>query len=147
MYTYFILAFTIFVADRLSKIAALQWYLNNPRQITSFLSFDIVFNRGISWGMFHSTHNVVFMIVTFVIAMMTALVCRIAYHKYKQGKDITGEVCIIAGSLSNVVDRVVYGGVIDFIVLSYGNLTWPVFNIADAMIVIGVGLLLLRYEK
>ena len=147
MYTYFIIATIIFVADRLSKIAALQWYLNNPRQITSFLSFDIVFNRGISWGMFHSTQHIIFMIVTFVIAMITALVCGIAYHTYKQGKDITAHVCIIAGSLSNLLDRILYGGVIDFIVLSYGNLTWPVFNIADAMIVIGVGLLLLRYEK
>jgi len=75
------------------------------------------------------------------------MLCWFAYYNYKQGNNIAAEVCIIAGSISNLIDRVIYGGVIDFIILSYGSLSWPVFNVADAMIVLGVILLLLKYEK
>ncbi len=115
--------------------------------VNSFLSFEVVFNRGISWGMFHSQSDVLFFIVSAIIAIITAVLCGYAYHNYMRGNVIAAEVCIIAGSCCNLIDRVMYGGVVDFIILSYGQLTWPVFNIADAVIVFGVGLFLLRYEK
>jgi signal peptidase II len=147
MLRYFIIAAIIFVVDRLSKIAALKWCLNTPYHVTSFLSFDVIFNRGVSWGMLHSKDTLAFMLVTLMITVITAVVCWLAYRNYKKQMFILGEVCVITGSICNLLDRIVYAGVIDFIVLSYGKWTWPVFNIADMMIVMGVGLLFLRYEK
>lgn len=55
---------------------------------------------------------------------------------------LVGLIAIIAGSLSNIVDRFIYGGVIDFIELSYNQWIWPVFNVADVAIVCGIGLIL-----
>jgi signal peptidase II len=115
--------------------------------VNSFLSFEVVFNRGISWGMFHSQSDILFYFVSLIIVATTAFLCWYAYHNAQRGQSIFAEVCIIAGSCCNLIDRFFYGGVIDFIILSYGNLSWPVFNIADAVIVFGVGLFLLRYEK
>ena len=97
--------------------------------------------------MFHSQSDALFFVVSAIIAIITALLCGYAYQQYKQGKSIVAEVCIITGSCCNLIDRVIYGGVVDFIILSYEQLSWPVFNIADAVIVFGVGLFLLRYEK
>ena len=57
---------------------------------------------------------------------------------YKRGESILGHVCVIAGSVANIVDRIVYHGVIDFIVVSFRHYSWPVFNIADMAIVAGV---------
>lgn len=147
LYGYLFLGTFIFIIDRITKLAALAWCTENAYVVNAFLSFDVLFNRGISWGMFHGDSDALFIFVSLIITMITTVLCWYAYHNYRRGNVIWGEVCIIAGSLCNVVDRVLYHGVIDFIVLSYGELSWPVFNIADAMIVLGVGILLLRYEK
>jgi signal peptidase II len=144
---YFFLALAIFIIDRVTKLAALAWCMESPCTINQFFSFEVVFNRGISWGMFHSPSDALFFIVSAIIAIITALLCGYAYQQYKCGNSIVAEICIIAGSCCNLIDRVIYGGVVDFIILSYEQLSWPVFNIADAVIVFGVGLFLLRYEK
>jgi signal peptidase II len=143
---YIILATTIFIIDRATKLAALVWCADSAYTVNSFLSFEVVFNRGISWGMFHSQNDALFFIVSVIIALITVALCWHAYQRYMQGNFIFAEVCIIAGSCCNLIDRVFYGGVIDFILLSYGNLSWPVFNIADAVIVLGVGLFILQYD-
>ena len=144
---YIVLAFSIFVIDRVTKLMALAWCGESIRTINSFLSFEVVFNRGISWGMLHSSSDIVFGVVSLIIAAVTMALCWYAYRNYVRGNVIIGETCIIAGSLCNLIDRVVYNGVIDFIILSYGHLSWPVFNVADAAIVIGVGILVFQYEK
>lgn len=50
---------------------------------------------------------------------------------------------ILGGAAGNLVDRVIYGHVIDFIDVYYGSWHWPTFNIADSAITVGAGLLLL----
>jgi signal peptidase II len=54
---------------------------------------------------------------------------------------------IFGGGLANLVDRVVFGGVLDFIDLHAGALHWPAFNIADLAITIGVIVLVFAYSK
>lgn len=49
---------------------------------------------------------------------------------------------ILGGALGNVLDRIMYGAVVDFIDLHYANWHWPAFNIADSAICIGAGLLI-----
>ena len=144
-YGYCFLAIFIFIIDRLTKLAALT-YVQTPQVMNDYLSFELVFNRGVSWGMFHDASNIVFIFVSGVIALITLFLCWHTYYLYKKGNSIIGYVCIIAGSVSNIIDRVAYGAVIDFIVLSYHQYSWPVFNIADMAIVCGVALLLLLDE-
>lgn len=144
---YFILAVVVFIIDRATKMAALAYCAEDVCRINFFLSFELLFNRGISWGMLHSASDTVFLLVSLIIVTVTALLCVYTYHNYVRGASIAGETLIIAGSIFNLIDRVIYGGVIDFIVLSYGNVSWPVFNIADAAIVVGVGILVFQHEK
>ena len=143
---YFCLGLLIFILDRLTKIAALI-YAQTPYVINKFLSFELIFNRGVSWGMFHDASHMTFVLVSGIIALITAFLCWHAYVLYKKGNSIIGHVCIISGSIANLIDRVVYGAVIDFIVFSYNTYSWPVFNIADMAIVCGVGLLIFVDEK
>jgi signal peptidase II len=54
---------------------------------------------------------------------------------------------VIAGAVGNIIDRVVYGYVIDFFDFYWGTYHWPAFNIADSSIVTGVALLILCGKK
>ena len=139
---YTLLGVIIFCVDRITKQYALVWCADTTYdttyQSTSFLSCELVMNRGISWGLFHSADVYAFIIVSLVIACVTGFICWHAYDTFKHGASIIGHVCIITGSVSNLIDRVVYGGVIDFILLSYKQYSWPVFNVADMAIVLGV---------
>lgn len=57
------------------------------------------------------------------------------------------EILVFAGAISNLVDRVLYGAVLDFIELYVGRWSWPVFNVADSLIVCGVIGMLFRQWK
>ena len=128
-------------------MAALIWCADGVKTITSFLSFEIFFNRGVSWSLFHSPDSLPFVLVTLLQLCITAILCWYAYQQYYQGRSIIGPASVIAGSFSNLIDRVVYHGVIDFILFSYNSFSWPVFNIADAAIVLGVGIMIFQYEQ
>lgn len=52
-------------------------------------------------------------------------------------------VLIVAGGLGNIIDRLLYGAVRDFILLSYGAFSWPVFNLADCYLTLGAFFLLI----
>lgn len=146
VWLYWLVGLVVFCADRATKSMALAWLSDVSYQFNSFISFELVINRGISWGMFHSLSSAVFVIVSCAIAVVTMMVCWHALYFFRRELPVFGHVCIIAGSLSNLIDRVCYFGVIDFIVLSYNSVSWPVFNIADAAIVCGVGILLLQND-
>jgi signal peptidase II len=51
--------------------------------------------------------------------------------------------CILAGAVGNLIDRIAYGAVIDFLDLHYLDFHWPAFNVADIAITLGAGLLIL----
>jgi signal peptidase II len=142
---YGILALIIILADRLSKDWALK--LTGEKIINPFLSFDLTFNRGINWGFFNSTNPALFFFINIAIAIVIIGLVGYTYFCWKLKQPITGHVLILAGAVSNYFDRIIYGGVIDFIVLSWTHWTWPAFNIADAAICIGIGLIALHIYR
>jgi signal peptidase II len=123
--------------DRITKWYALTHW-RTERIVNEFLSFRVAFNRGVSWGLLHYSPKGIFIAITSVLMAITIGLLWYAVRRYKQGHSVIGETLVIAGSLSNIYDRVVYGAVVDFIVLRWGDLVWPVFNVADCAIVGGV---------
>lgn len=142
---YCIIGSVIVLLDRITKKKALD-YCAQQSTSTSFVRCELTFNRGISWGLFHSSDTLVFYIISFVIACITGVIAYYAYNRFLQGNCIVGEMCVIAGSLSNLIDRVLYQGVIDFILISCNVITFPVFNGADIAIVTGVAIIFLSYH-
>lgn len=146
--TYIALFILVFACDRISK----WWALSNAVDqyvITPWLSFDLIYNRGISWGMLHSVQTLGFVLVTILIGGVTTFLGVYAYRRALAGYAIYGEILVLAGSCANLVDRFIYGGVVDFILFSYGAYFFPVFNIADVAIVLGVAAMALAgvYEQ
>lgn len=126
----------VFLLDRLTK----QWALSlaTTYVVTPFLAFQLVFNRGISWGMLHSDNQIFFSALTACIVIIILLLARHTYMRYKAGRKVFAEIMVLAGAVSNLVDRIVYHGVIDFIHMHLGDWSWPIFNIADTAIVLGI---------
>lgn len=135
---YALLAACVVIADRLTKTYALHNFVT-PVMFNKFISAELVFNRGISWGMLTFDDQRFFMGVSCLIIGVILLFVMYALKRFSQGHFVIGEALVLAGALSNVADRFWYGGVIDFILLSYGSWTFPVFNVADICIVAGIG--------
>jgi len=136
----------LFLLDRITKVWALRacadaWHINQ------FLTCTLAFNRGVSWSFFSFADDARFIVLSMLIACITIGLMIHAWHTYRAGLPIYGELLVITGSVSNLIDRVLYGGVVDFIMLSYGSFSWPVFNIADTCIVCGVFLMILQMYR
>ena len=117
-------------------------------KINQFLSIDLVFNRGISWGLLHSESATVFAFVNSAILFVIASLFVHAMIRMRKQYSIIGEVMVFAGAVSNYIDRYCFQGVVDFISLSYQDYYFPVFNVADMFIVSGVALMLfLEWRK
>jgi len=141
---YIILFACVAILDRVTKYLALT-YCDEIPKTDSFLSWCISFNRGISWGMFHSDNEWQFFTVSGIIIGITLILASYTIIRYINYQSIVGETLVLAGSFSNLIDRFMYGGVVDFILLSYGGWSFPIFNCADVCIVLGVGLMLFEH--
>jgi len=143
---YGILFGCIVLLDQLTKRLALL-FLEERVYFLPFLSGEVTINRGISWGMLHADSSVLFGIVTAGIAAITIGVAIYAVKQFQAGASILAEVLIVAGSCANILDRIHYGGVVDFILVSFGSWDFPTFNIADICIVLGVMLYVWRLHS
>jgi len=142
---YFFIASFIIACDQIIKhqiMNDLPHYV-----INQFLSIDLVFNRGISWGLLHSDSLTVFACVNSAILFVIGALIVHSIVRMMQNHSIVAEIMVFAGAISNYVDRCCYEGVVDFISLSYGDWYFPIFNVADIFIVSGVGLMLLLEWK
>jgi len=126
---------------------ALVYCAQNSWYVNQFLSYELVFNRGISWGLFNAQSVLLFLLVSLIIASVTLCVGCHAYYLYRRGFSIFGHVLVFVGSFSNIIDRIYYGGVIDFILLSCRHYSWPVFNVADMAIVIGIIIMMMQCDR
>lgn len=141
-----------FIIDRVSKMWALTLSSALPiyeGQSTNFhlipdVYFRLVFNRGMSWGILNSENSWQFVLVTILICIITFWLFRYSIFKYRSGLSIFPECLVLFGSLSNIFDRFMYKGVIDFIVVDFGSWIFPIFNLADCAIVFGVFLIFLN---
>jgi len=144
-----IIILTIFVIDRLSKI-----YLINLQStgvdidfyIYSFLNFYLVWNTGIGFGLVSLETNVYYHILTSIIVFVNIIL----FYLLIKSKGVYSYLIalIIGGSLGNLVDRMYYYAVPDFIDIHLGNYHWFIFNVADIFITIGIiGLVLVETLK
>lgn len=134
----------IVVLDQASKMVALDrlFETGNVVQVTSFLNLVAVWNRGVSFGMFASEAEIMPWILA-GMALAVSLVLAIWLARSETKALMYGLGLIIGGAVGNVVDRVRFGAVIDFVDAHIAGYHWPAFNLADSAITIGVILLLL----
>ena len=136
------LAALVLAADQLTKLWALDALRNPPVRIEvlPFWDFVLVWNRGVSFGLFGDggVPPLVLVAVTGAIALGVAVWLARATSWWTA----IAAGLVLGGAIGNIIDRLVYGAVVDFIDWHAYGYHWPVFNIADAGITLGVAVLI-----
>ncbi len=133
----------LFVLDRIAKWLVIT-HIAQPIPLTPFFYLDYAINRGISCGLFYFTDTVGFVVVSSIIAALLSAIMVWTWRVYQRGGLIIGQLLIISGGLSNLCDRVLFGGVVDYLGLHWGEWCFPLFNIADVAIDVGVVILIVQ---
>ena len=109
--------------------------------INNFFYFTYAHNTGVAWGML-AGHLWLFIIV----ALVSAVLMIVFFMKTRRNEVLTrfGLVLTFAGMAGTLIDRVVYGYVRDFIDVVIFNYNFPIFNVADMAVVIGVILIIIE---
>lgn len=138
----------IFVFDRFVKRILMHSRIC-PSKLNTFVSCRVSVNRGISWSLFADSGVFAFYALTIIIALFLAGFAWYTYKREAAGNTVFAETLVLIGGTSNLFDRLIYGGVVDFIHLSYGNYSFPIFNFSDVCIVLGVVLMMYHawYEE
>ncbi|TAM37893.1 signal peptidase II [bacterium] len=126
---------SVLFLDQLTKFLASSFLrLNTPViLINNFLNLSLVHNRGAAFGILK---NQLFMFVIISLVTIALILCHLKDKKRSFLSGISLSL-ILGGAAGNLIDRLRFGFVIDFLDFR----VWPVFNIADSAITIGVILL------
>lgn len=162
------LALIILVLDQLSKwlvtemvvknalgqtaLGFFDWLAHAPSRlpytelrVTFFYNIVMVWNEGISFGLFnHGTGEKTSALILLVLAAVISFVLLVWML---QTKDRTQGICLalaVGGALGNIIDRMRFGAVIDFIDVHAAGYHWPAFNFADSCIVVGITFLIIH---
>ena len=140
---WFLLSAAIVAADQLTKWAVLASFAHGERrEITGFLNLVLVFNKGAAFSMLADADGWQTPLLI-VFALAAALIVSYLIVR-NPGKRLLclGLAAILGGALGNVIDRLRYGHVVDFLDFHAMGWHWPAFNVADSAICIGAALLL-----
>ncbi|MCX7771140.1 MAG: signal peptidase II [Proteobacteria bacterium] len=139
-YLFFSIALFVFITDQATKIWALYWLSGGHSiKILPFLNFTLVLNEGIAFGLFHEGGNLKNYFLIFITAIAT-IILLITHFKIKKptGLKTILLALVFGGAVGNLYDRIFRGYVVDFIDLYFKTFHWPVFNLADTYISLGL---------
>lgn len=138
----------VILVDQITKALIKEFLtLREPvRIIGDFLRFTYVENPGIAFGIRIGARSV-------FTLLSVATIVVIFIYLFRAKKDRASVrftlALILGGAVGNLIDRILYGRVVDFIDIGVKNLRWPVFNVADMAVTIGMIILLtlILFEK
>jgi len=130
-------AAAVITLDQITKwVASSELFLGQPVPILGDLvRFTLVHNTGAAFGLFPGSRGPFIVISVLAIGVVLYLFLRETYRSLAN-RILLG--CILGGAVGNLVDRVRLGWVVDFIDVGVGTLRWPVFNVADSAVTLGV---------
>lgn len=136
------LAALTIVLDQLTKVWAIAELWDPPRffEVTGFFNLVMVWNRGVSFGMF-SNDSAIGPYILSTLAVGIAVFLFFWLRKAENRLVAAALGLVIGGALGNVIDRLRFGAVADFLDFHVAGYHWPAFNIADSAITVGVALL------
>ena len=133
----------VIVLDQLTKyLVVRKFFLHESIQvIPGFFSITYVRNPGAAFGILAGASGSWRTIFFVVVSLVALTVIATLVHKTADRLPLLAFALIGGGAVGNLIDRVRFGEVVDFIEWYYGSFHWPTFNIADSAITVGVTLL------
>ena len=132
------IVFFAFALDQISKILIINFF-NDKNEIiylTKFLNFDLIWNDGIAFGLLGYGNSYIYNSITVIISFVIILIFYLMINSTNY--IVYFYSLIVGGALGNLIDRIRYHAVPDFIDFHIGDYHWFVFNIADIFISLGV---------
>ena len=136
------IATLVLLLDQLSKWSALSnLKLGITEEVLPFMNWLLLLNPGAAFSFLAQSSGWQRWFFT-ILGLAASLYILWLLRKNQSDKILSWALSLIlGGALGNVLDRIMYGAVVDFIDLHYGNWHWPAFNIADSAISIGAALI------
>jgi signal peptidase II len=141
------IAALVIIIDQLTKLWIMTSFALYEQQNVIPGLFDLVYvtNTGAAFGFLAGSKNLLRQVFFVGVAIVALVVIVYAYgHLKRQGKIFVYALGLIGGgAIGNLIDRLRFGSVVDFLDFYLGSYHWPAFNAADSAITVGVGLFLL----
>lgn len=137
----------VLILDQLSKYLIstnLELYRSQVPIVPGWLDLTYTLNPGAAFSLF-ATMPAMFRRLFFVVLSIAAIIV-LTYLIVRRTTTFTsslGFALILGGTIGNLIDRLVRGKVTDFIYFHHASFSYPVFNVADSAITIGVAIILL----
>ena len=141
-----LVALAVVLADQATKaLVERTLVLHETIPVTPFFALSYVRNTGAAFGVLAAA-PVGVRLPLFLAVTVVATAAVLSYLRRTPADQrwrVAALGAILGGALGNLLDRVRYGEVVDFLDLHWGGLHWPAFNVADAAITVGVAIVLL----
>jgi signal peptidase II len=142
---YLFLALLVLIADQISKWwAQMSLPMAQAIKVTDFLNWFLIYNPGAAFSFLSQAGGWQRWFFT-IIGIVAAVVIIWLLQKNTQDRPFCIALALIlGGAIGNVLDRLLYGAVVDFIDVHYQGWHWPAFNLADSAISIGATLIVIN---
>lgn len=142
---WFALAAVVVFADQLSKWAVLTSFAPGARlPVTGFFNLVLVYNRGAAFSLLAGLPGWQTPLFVAIAAAAIVVVTVLLVRSPGRRTFCAGLALILGGALGNVIDRLRFGHVVDFLDFHALGWHWPAFNVADSAITVGAGLLIVE---
>ncbi|MEX0693961.1 MAG: signal peptidase II [Rhodospirillales bacterium] len=140
-----LIAVVVLILDQASKFWILYDVMQPPKviEVTPFFNIVLAWNRGVSFGMFNNLGDFGPYLLT-GLAVVIILVLAFWLWRANSRLSAVSLALIIGGAVGNVIDRLQYGAVVDFLDFHGFGYHWPAFNVADSAICVGATMLVLE---
>ena len=143
---WFALSAAIVAADQLTKWLVLGYFENRyPRvEVTGFFNLVLVFNKGAAFSLFAQAAGWQTPLLAAFALAAAVIVSVLIVRNPGRGLLCLGLALILGGALGNLIDRLRFGHVVDFLDFHALGWHWPAFNVADSAISVGAVILILE---
>jgi signal peptidase II len=143
---WFALSAAIVAADQLTKWLVLGYFENRyPRvELTDFFNLVLVFNKGAAFSLFAQAAGWQTPLLAAFALAAAVIVSVLIVRNPGRGLLCLGLALILGGAVGNLIDRVRFGHVVDFLDFHALGWHWPAFNVADSAISVGAVILILE---
>tara|TARA_Y100000590_G_scaffold453102_1_gene597501 strand:- start:1261 stop:1713 length:453 start_codon:yes stop_codon:yes gene_type:complete len=130
------------ILDLISKMLVVNFIdLYSFIQILFFIDITHIHNYGVSFGLLSGVVHPSILIIIGLLVVFFIYYLMIGSTDYLEE---FGLLIILSGAISNIIDRIYNGYVVDFIYIHYKDFYWPAFNFADIYITIGIMMILIN---
>lgn len=134
-------ALAIIIVDQITKNLVVVYMYDGQKEILPFFNLVHVWNRGVSFGIFNHDHSGAWILAGMALLITALFLVWLWKADHKPMALAIGAV--IGGALGNVIDRIRFGAVVDFLDFHAFGWHYPAFNVADCAVVLGIAYIIL----